>query len=84
MRLSTARPLGEGWQIRGPLKAFEKQIERINLHKRYAVVRVSMGRREQTVLFGLAGSGEIADEEDSEIAAMGGRACRQRGKWNCE
>ncbi len=84
VRLSTARPLGEGWQIRGPLKAFEKQIERINLHKRYAVVRVSMGRREQTVLFGLAGSGEIADEEDSEIAAMGGRACRHRGKWNCE
>ena len=84
VRLSTARPLesGEGWQIRGPLRAFEKQIERINLHKRYAVVRVSMGRREQTVLFGLAGSGEIEDEGDSEITARGG-GIAVKGQRDC-
>lgn len=42
-------------RIKGPLNAFAHQIERINLHKRYAVVRVMMRHREQTVLFGLAG-----------------------------
>lgn len=95
VRLSTAQPrsAGEGWRIRGPLKAFERQIERINLHKRYAVVRVRMGRREQTVLFGLTGGGEmadeggsgIADEEDSEIVNdtggvdVGDRAADRKG-----
>ncbi len=44
-------------RIEGPLRAFADQIERINLHKRYAVVRVRMRHREQTVLFGLAGDG---------------------------
>ena len=38
--------------IRGPLKAFEKEILRINLHKRYAVVQVKM-LGEKTVLFGI-------------------------------
>lgn len=38
--------------IRGPLKAFEKEILRINLHKRYAVVQVKM-LEEKTVLFGI-------------------------------
>lgn len=38
--------------IRGPLKAFEKEILRINLHKRYAVVKVKM-LGEKTVLFGI-------------------------------
>ncbi len=36
----------------GPLKAFEEEILRINLHKRYAVVKVKM-LGEKTVLFGL-------------------------------
>ena len=63
VRLSSVQPgdTGDGWRIRGPLKAFEKQIERINLHKRYAVVRVTMGRREQTVLYGLERNGGTAD-----------------------
>lgn len=38
--------------IRGPLKAFEREILRINLHKRYAVVKVEM-LGEKTVLFGI-------------------------------
>lgn len=38
--------------IRGPLKAFETEILRINLHKRYAVVKVKM-LGERTVLFGI-------------------------------
>ncbi len=81
VRLSTARPgkAGEGWRIRGPLKAFEKQIARINLHKRYAVVRVTMGRRKQTVLFGLAGDDTIADAGRGAIADTGRGAIADTG-----
>lgn len=38
--------------ISGPLKEFEKEILRVNLHKRYAVVKVKM-LGEKTVLFGI-------------------------------
>ena len=57
VRLSTVETVSGAIRcIEGPLKAFEKQIERMNLHKRYAVVRIKMCHREQTVLFGLAGN----------------------------
>lgn len=55
VRLSEVKtdPEGKIEMLRGPLGLFEKQIERINFHKRYAVVRVRLCGREQTVLFGL-------------------------------
>ena len=79
--LSAAKPEeppGEGWTIRGPLKAFEKHIERINLHKRYAVVRVTMGRRERTVLLGLAGAGN--GEQRLRDAGDSGQCGRMQGE----
>ena len=55
VRLSEVKTDQEGKieMLRGPLGLFEKQIERINFHKRYAVARVRLCGREQTVLFGL-------------------------------
>ncbi len=55
VRLSEVKTDQEGKieMLRGPLGLFEKQIERINFHKRYAVARVWLCGREQTVLFGL-------------------------------
>ncbi len=50
-------------RIKGPLRVFARQIERINLHKRYAVVRVRMRHREQTVLFGLGRNPEKEGRE---------------------
>ena len=55
VRLSEVKTDQEGKieMLRGPLGLFENQIERINFHKRYAVARVRLCGREQTVLFGL-------------------------------
>ena len=39
--------------LNGALQSFKEEIVRVNLHKRYAVVRVKM-LGEKTVLFGLA------------------------------
>ena len=61
-------------RIEGPLKTFEKQIERINFHKRYAVVRVKMCHREQTVLFGLSGDQVQALRAAGAVTSGLGRA----------
>lgn len=55
VRPSTVRVDEEGKLeiLNGALQAFKEEIVRVNLHKRYAVVRVRM-LGEKTVLFGLA------------------------------
>lgn len=52
--LSTVETRADGMirRITGPLGLFRSQIERIHLHKRYAIVRLSLCHREQTILFG--------------------------------
>ena len=52
-------------RIHGALRLFENQIERVSLHKRYAVVRVRFLQREQTVLLGIRlGKDEAAEMEE--------------------
>lgn len=72
VRLSEVKtdPEGKIEMLRGPLGLFEKQIERINFHKRYAVARVRLCGREQTVLFGLKPWREEGDR---------GRTCTETG-----
>lgn len=72
VRLSEVKtdPEGKIEMLRGPLRLFEKQIERINFHKRYAVARVRLCGREQTVLFGLKPWLEKGDK---------GRICTETG-----
>lgn len=75
MRLSAVETVsGAIRRIEGPLKTFEKQIERINFHKRYAVVRVKMCHREQTVLFGLSGDQVQALRAAGAVTSGLGRA----------
>lgn len=40
-------------EIDGPLKYFEKELQRLNLRKRYAVIHITLGGREQRVLLGV-------------------------------
>ena len=57
--------------IHGALRLFKDQIERISLHKRYAVVRVRFLQREQTVLLGIRlGKDEAAEVGVQSIAEM--------------
>lgn len=55
VRLTMAETNADGSlrALHGPLEQFQGMIERINLHRRYAVVRVMIGQKERTVLFGL-------------------------------
>ena len=62
---------GKIFGIHGALRLFEDQIERISLHKRYAVVRVRFLQREQTVLLGIRlGKDEAAEIGEQSIAEI--------------
>lgn len=57
---------GQPAKIEGPLQYFEEQIIRVNLHKRYAVARLTLCHREQTVLFGIKLKRELPESADRE------------------
>lgn len=55
VRLTEAETAKDGTlkTLHGPLEYFAGKIETVNLHKRYAVAKVTVGHQERTVLFGI-------------------------------